>query len=297
MIEGALLVWYILTFASIAFVIWDQATNTPTMGVMKAAWVLVVLYTGPVGLFIYLLSCRQPKPGTHSAFIAAHWKQSVGSMAHCLAGDATGIIVSAAIVYHFGLPNGIDLIIEYLSAFVVGLLVFQALFMLAMYGDYGTAVRKTFFSETVSMNMVMVGMIPTMIVLMHYVPDGDNPWSARFWGVMSLATLAGGVTAYPINSWLVGKKFKHGMMTAPSSSGSGVGMAMASGGGMDMGPAEAVSARPQDPGEAAAMAGHGGMAHPVPEPSLFLTLGMVGGTFLLMLLAAYIAARFAPVTF
>ena len=169
--------------------------------------------------------------------------------------------------------------------------------MLTMYGDYRTAVRKTFFSETVSMNMVMVGMIPTMIVLMHYVPDGDNPWSPRFWGVMSLATLAGGLTAYPINSWLVRKRFKHGMMTAPSSSGSGGGRSMVSEASMGTGPADASSERPQKPGETTGMAGHGGMAHHVPEPSLYLALGMVGGTFLLMLLAAYLASRFAPVTF
>ena len=100
---------------------------------MKLAWFLVVLYTGPIGLFIYLLSCRQPLPGTHDAFIAPHWKQAVGSLLHCVAGDATGIIVSAAIVYHFGLPNGVDLIIEYLAAFIVGLFLFQALFMLDMY--------------------------------------------------------------------------------------------------------------------------------------------------------------------
>jgi len=182
---------------------------------MKLAWVLVILYTGPIGLLIYLLSCRQPMPGTHDAFIADHWKQAVGSLLHCVAGDATGVIISAAIVHQFGLPNGLDLVIEYLSAFVAGLLVFQALFMLAMYGGhYWLAVRKTFFAETVSMNMVMVGMLPVMVVLMHTLPGANDPRHALFWGVMSLATLAGMATAYPINSWLVAKGLKHGMLSA-----------------------------------------------------------------------------------
>ena len=146
-IDGALVIWYLLTAGSIVFLVWDFTTNTPTGRVMKLAWFLVVLYTGPIGLFIYLLSCRQPLPGTHDAFIAPHWKQAVGSLLHCVAGDATGIIVSAVIVYHFGLPNGIDLIIEYLAAFIVGLFLFQALFMLDMYnGNYGLAVRKTFIT-------------------------------------------------------------------------------------------------------------------------------------------------------
>lgn len=215
MIWGALAIWYLLTAGSLVFLIWDFLTNTPTGTIMKLAWVLVVFYTGPVGLFIYLLSCRQPLPDTHDAFIAAHWKQATGSLLHCIAGDATGIIISAAIVFHFGLPVGIDLIIEYTSAFIVGLFVFQALFMISMYsGNYWMAVRKTFFAETISMNMVMVGMIPTMVILMHVIPGTDNPFNVEFWGVMSLATMAGMVTAYPINLWMVTKGLKHGMMTA-----------------------------------------------------------------------------------
>jgi hypothetical protein len=39
MIEGALAVWYLLTAASMVFMVYDLATNTPAMGVMKAAWV------------------------------------------------------------------------------------------------------------------------------------------------------------------------------------------------------------------------------------------------------------------
>jgi len=215
-LAGALSLWYVLTAASVAFMVYDLATNTPAMGVMKAAWVLIALYLGPVGLVVYLLSCRQPLPGTHDAFIAAHWKQSVGSLAHCLAGDATGIILAAALTYRFGFPNGVDLVVEYAAAFVFGWLIFQALFMKAMLGnDYVLALRKTFFAEFVSMNMVMVGMLPTMVILMRALPGGRDPMQPLFWGVMSVATLAGGITAYPINSWMVARHIKHGMMSAP----------------------------------------------------------------------------------
>jgi hypothetical protein len=216
-LAGALSLWYVLTAASVAFMVYDLATNTPAMGVMKAAWVLIALYLGPVGLVVYLLSCRQPLPGTHDAFIAAHWKQSVGSLAHCLAGDATGIILAAALTYRFGFPNGVDLVVEYAAAFAFGWLIFQALFMKAMLGnDYGLALRRTFFAEFVSMNMVMVGMLPTMVILMRALPGARDPMQPLFWGVMSVATLAGGITAYPINSWMVARHIKHGMMSAPS---------------------------------------------------------------------------------
>ncbi len=62
---------------------------------MKWGWVLVTLHTGPVGLIRYILSCKEPEPGTHEAFVKPLWKQGVGF--HCLTGDATGIIFAAAV--------------------------------------------------------------------------------------------------------------------------------------------------------------------------------------------------------
>lgn len=237
---------------------------------MKLAWVLIILYTGPIGLFLYLLSCRQPLPGTHAEFIRPHWKQAVGSMMHCVAGDATGIILSAAIVFHFGLPNGVDLMIEYLSAFVVGLLIFQALFMMGMYGgNYFKAVRKTFFAETVSMNMVMVGMIPTMVILMARHPGSDDPTNPLFWGIMSLAAMAGMITTYPINSWMVRVGIKHGMMTKTTQGGEPMGEAMT----------------------------HDHAAKKIPQ----LAVGKAIGVFILTVVclgaAIYLTNRFAPISF
>ncbi len=225
MAGGALVLWYLLTGASLMFLIYDLETNTPAQWVMKLAWVLIVLYTGPLGLFIYMLSCRQPLPGTHEAFIAPHWKQSVGSLMHCVVGDATGIILGAIVTYHLALPNGIDLIIEYAAAFVMGLFIFQALFMKSMAGgNYLEAVKKTFFAETVSMNFVMVGMIPVMAILRMKIPGGDDPKGLMFWGISSAATIAGAIAAYPVNSWLVGSGLKHGMMSAVSGKTSMSGM-------------------------------------------------------------------------
>lgn len=282
MIKGMLLVWYILTAGSLIFVIWDLLYQTPAMWVMKLAWILIILYTGPVGLFLYLLACRQPLPGTHEHFISAHWKQAIGSMMHCVAGDATGIILAAAIVYHFGLPNGIDLIIEYSTAFVVGLLVFQALFMKSMLGGkYLLAVRKTFFAETVSMNMVMVGMIPVMVILMDRLPGSDNPTNPTFWGIMSLAAMTGMVTAYPINSWMVARGIKHGMMTASS-------------------PEQASSQAPgHEPAMAMGSMDHqaGSMGHHKAKLSLAQAIGIFLLTLTCLVAAVWITSWFAELRF
>lgn len=211
--EGALSLWFILTFFSLVFVVWDQLTNTPSVRIMTWAWALTIIYTGPLGLFFYFLSCREPLANTHDAFIKAHWKQTLGSEIHCVAGDATAIIITAAILHYFDIPNGLEAIVEYVAAYIFGLFIFQALFMRSMFNGYWQAVKKTIFPETISMNFVMAGMLPAVLVLKYLFPIASDPFTIYFWGVMSVATIIGFIFAYPINSWLIKKGIKHGMMS------------------------------------------------------------------------------------
>lgn len=63
------------------------------------------------------------------------------------------------------------------------------------------------------MNAVMAGMIPVMVILMSRDMKSMEPTGLRFWGVMSLASIAGFAIAYPVNVWLVAAGLKHGMGT------------------------------------------------------------------------------------
>ena len=89
---------------------------------------------GPIGLLLYVLADKEPRPGEHEAFTKPLWKQGIGSTIHCVAWDATGIILAAAITATLGLPMWIDLIVEYLAGFAFGLFIFQSLFMKSMMG-------------------------------------------------------------------------------------------------------------------------------------------------------------------
>lgn len=214
LIDGALVAWFVLTALSAAYVAYDAFTRTPEMKVMKWGWILVTLYTGPIGAATYVLSCQEPGPGTHEAFVRPLWKQALGSTIHCLAGDATGIIVAAAITMALGLRMWQDLIAEYVFGFAFGLLVFQALFMRDMLGgSYMRALRLSFLPEWISMNAVMSAMVPVMVVLMTRDMRAMEPGSLRFWGVMSLSSIVGFAVAYPFNVWLVAAGLKHGMGT------------------------------------------------------------------------------------
>src|SRR3954469_25359198 len=124
--------WLVVALLSTAYVAWDQFSGNPEPAVMKWGFVLVTLYMGPIGLLLYVMADKEPQPGTHEEFIKPLWKQGAGSTIHCVAGDATGIIAAAVVTALIGLPMWLDVIVEYLFGFLVGLVVFQALFMRSM---------------------------------------------------------------------------------------------------------------------------------------------------------------------
>ncbi len=214
-IDYLLFVWFILAGLSTLYVAWDQFRNNPEPAVMKWGFILVTLYLGPIGLLLYILADKEPVPGTHEEFIKPLWKQGIGSTIHCVAGDATGIIIAAAITALLGLPMWIDIIIEYIAGFTLGLFIFQALFMKNMMGGtYWQNVRHSFMPEFISMNAMMAGMAPVMAILMMG-RDMRAMWPGEmlFWGVMALGIGVGFAIAYPFNVWLVAKGLKHGLMT------------------------------------------------------------------------------------
>ena len=124
-----LIAWFVLVALSVSYVAWDQFANNPEPTVMKWGFILVTLYMGPFGLWLYVMADKEPRPGEHEKFVAPLWKQGVGSTIHCVAGDATGIILAAAVTASLGLPMWLDLIVEYAAGFSFGLFIFQSLFM------------------------------------------------------------------------------------------------------------------------------------------------------------------------
>ena len=220
-------VWLIVAALSAAYVAWDQFHGNPEPVVMKWGFVLVTLYMGPIGLLLYVMADKEPRPGEHEDFIKPLWKQGVGSTVHCVAGDATGIIVAAVTVALVGLPMWLDLIIEYAAGFLFGLLIFQALFMRKMMGGtYVESVRRSFLPELISMNCMMGGMAPVMVLLMMG-RDMRAMWPGEplFWMVMSLGVIAGFAIAYPVNVWMVSQGMKHGLMTERGTAKKGGAMA------------------------------------------------------------------------
>lgn len=56
MLNGIMLVWFLLTGLSVVYVATD-IRRTPESPVLKWAFVLLTVYTGPIGAFLYVLGC------------------------------------------------------------------------------------------------------------------------------------------------------------------------------------------------------------------------------------------------
>ena len=213
MLDGVMLLWFLLTALSLLFVVVDIRA-TPESPVLKWGFILLTAYTGPLGAFLYVLGCREPLPGLHERYVAARWRQVLGSTMHCVAGDGVGILAGAVIASLFHLPKIADIGLEYVLGFGFGWSVFQSLFMRGMAGgSYRRALSRTFFPELLSMNCLMAGMVPAMALGMACAPASRDPSGPAFWFIMSMALLVGFITAYPMNWWLVSRHMKHGMMT------------------------------------------------------------------------------------
>jgi manganese oxidase len=218
-IDYFLVVWFILAGLSTAYVAWDQFRHNPEPPVMKWGFVLITLYMGVFGLLLYVLADKEPRPGTHEEFVSPLWKQGIGSTIHCVAGDATGIILAAALTALLGWPMAIDLVVEYAAGFAFGLFIFQSLFMMRMMGGtYWQNVRRTFVPELISMNAMMAAMASTMsLLMMGRDMRAMDPKEFLFWGVMSLGVIFGFAFAYIFNVWMASVKLKHGLMTVRES--------------------------------------------------------------------------------
>ena len=212
LIDGVMLLWFLLTALSVAYVAID-IRSTPENPVMKWAFVLFTLYSGPIGAFLYVLGCREPLPGLHEQYVASRWRQALGSTMHCVAGDGIGILVGAVIGALVALPMLADMMLEYVLGFGFGWTIFQALFMRDMFGSYARSLKGTFSAELLSMNCLMGGMMLVASIAFAHGPGAHDPSQPLFWFRMSLALMFGALIAYPMNWWLIAHHLKHGMMT------------------------------------------------------------------------------------
>lgn len=204
--------WLPLVGLSLAALLRDLARNNPQIGgLMKWVWVLTVLYSGPLGLWVYYYSGR--------AQIARDslWRRGFRSVAHCYsgcgAGEIVGVIVTAGLL-SLGTwwIAGVTFALAYVAGFgmTVGPLMQEGV-------GLRQALWDAFYSETASITVMEVVAIGTDIWL-----AGDATMAqALFWSSLVFSLSVGLLAAYPVNVVLIRFGVKSGMHSPKEAAGHG----------------------------------------------------------------------------
>lgn len=187
--------WYGFGLMAAGWVLHDTFTaNQHVMPAMKAAWPIIVLFFSPIGLALYLWSCRPSQIGriqrqssartkeVHTAFVSRTWKKVVGSDIHCVGGDGLGIMSAMVVSRLAGLRFWNEFWIEYAAGFAFGWFFFQAPAMRRMENSWAAAILNGGRAEFFSMIAVMLGMGLVMrFVTPAVVGHRPSPDTAAFW--------------------------------------------------------------------------------------------------------------------
>ncbi|WP_375273172.1 DUF4396 domain-containing protein [Sphingomonas sp.] len=208
----------------------DEKRRAQDMWIMYLVWPLSALFGGLLWLWLYWRHGRGPAPGRDGQDGEPPMRIAVAKGAsHCGAGCTLGDIVAEWLAFAapgiavafgwgslFGEKTFAVWVFDYLLAFAIGI-VFQYFTIkpmrdLSMAGGIKAAVKADFLSIT-SWQVGMYGVMALLQFAWLRPAYGDIAPvnSPEFWFVMQLAMVAGFVTAYPVNWWLVSAGLKEKM--------------------------------------------------------------------------------------
>ena len=192
------------------------------MWIMNYVWLLTPLYSGLVGLYAYYKLGRPMShpPGQQEQSekpTKPFWQSVVVGALHCGSGCTLGdIVVETAVLFVpvslFGRAIFGSWALDYLVAFLFGI-AFQYFTIKPMKNlSPGEGLKAALKADTLSLTAWQVGMygwmaIAVFVIFKHELKANDPV----FWFMMQLAMLAGFLTAYPVNWWLIKTKVKEAM--------------------------------------------------------------------------------------
>jgi hypothetical protein len=197
------------------------------MWIMNIVWPLTALYAGPLALWAYYRVGRlsshesvkqakqagQENPGKRKPF----W-QSVGLGAtHCGSGCTLGDICAEWLIFFypmalFGQKIFAAWVADYILAFIFGI-AFQFFTIKPMKGlSTREGLKAALKADTLSLTSWQIGMYGWMAIAVFAIFGREIPKTDPvFWFMMQIAMIAGFLTSYPVNWWLLRKKIKEVM--------------------------------------------------------------------------------------
>jgi Domain of unknown function (DUF4396) len=215
-----------LSFLCALLIVAHEIKHSQKMWIMDLVWPLTALYAPGLVLWAYF-ELGAPRGARHGHGHEAHlhaepervtWQQILVSVTHCGAGCALGDIIGENLVFSAGwILFGQMLYAEYFVTLILAWLcgiAFQYFSIKPMkHLPAGQALAKAIQADTLSILFFQIGMYGWMAVgyFALFPHRHIHPDSAVFWFMMQIAMLAGFVTSYPINDWLLRKGIKEVM--------------------------------------------------------------------------------------
>ena len=200
------------------------------MPIMELVWPLTALYSGPVGLWSYFRKGRLTTKANvdrameegkgHPATRRPFWQTTALGTTHCGGGCTLGDLTAewgTALLPFVAFPlfghRIFSLwIYDYILAFGFGIL-FQYFTIKPMKGlSAGKGLVEAVKADSLSLTAWQVGMYGWMAVVTFGLVGHEIPKATfSFWFMMQIAMLAGFLTSYPVNWWLLRRGIKEKM--------------------------------------------------------------------------------------
>ncbi len=211
----------ILCAVWIAFDCWRRPQK---MGVMNAVWPLCALF-GSVPLLWFFLRYGREGTSFDGGFAVSVGKGALHCGSGCTLGDIlaeTLAVTVPAVLVPLGYPGlfGTEIfavwILDYIFAFAIGI-IFQYYAIAPMQGlGLKEGIIAALRADTLSLTSWQIGMYGLMALASFWLfpavfDTRISPTMPIFWFVMQFAMMAGFLTAYPVNWWLIRKGWKEEM--------------------------------------------------------------------------------------
>ncbi|MGE0811751.1 MAG: DUF4396 domain-containing protein [Vicinamibacterales bacterium] len=191
------------------------------MWIMNVVWPLTALWSGPLGLYAYFTVGRAPAAGGRREVPArekAFWQQVAVGATHCGSGCTLGDLLAEALVTivpvtllgsHVAGTWAIDLGLAFLLGIAFQYFTIAPMRHLGVRDGLAAALK----ADTASLLAWQLGMYGWMALSLFVwfssetLPKGGP----TFWFMMQLAMVAGFLTSYPVNWWLLRTGLKEPM--------------------------------------------------------------------------------------
>ncbi len=216
----------LLGIGSAAWLLLDVRRYPPKMGVMAVVWPVCGLFLGPALIWFYRRTSRADGSSEQQPSMAVSVARGC---LHCGAGCTIGDLIAETWAYlypavlipfgypgFFGKPMYATWILDFILAFGFGI-AFQYFAIVPMRGlSFWPGVRAALKADSLSLLSWQIGMYGFMAIMVNlvYLPRfGFAPTAASpvFWFTMQFAMIAGFVTAFPMNWFLIRRGIKERM--------------------------------------------------------------------------------------